>query len=73
MAVGTDNIADYMLPFSDGDMWEELKLLTTGCRYTDLEAAINIATTNGLRLRALCSCEINSSEQIEDLNMFMYT
>ncbi len=47
VAVGTDNIADYMLPFSDGDMWEELKLLITGCRYTDLEAAINIATTNG--------------------------
>lgn len=47
VAVGTDNIADYMLPFSDGDMWEELKLLITGCRYTDLEEAINIATKNG--------------------------
>ncbi len=47
VAVGTDNIADYMLPFSDGDMWEELKLLITGCRYTDLDEAINIATKNG--------------------------
>lgn len=47
VAVGTDNIADYMLPFSDGNMWEELKLLITGCRYTDLEEAINIATKNG--------------------------
>ncbi|UNM95027.1 amidohydrolase family protein [Ignatzschineria rhizosphaerae] len=47
VAVGTDNIADYMLPFSDGDMWEELKLLITGCRYTNLEEAINIATKNG--------------------------
>ncbi len=47
VAVGTDNIADYMLPFSDGDMWEELKLLITGCRYTNLEEAINIATRNG--------------------------
>ena len=47
VAVGTDNIADYMLPFSDGDMWEELKLLITGCRYTNLDEAINIATKNG--------------------------
>ena len=47
VAIGTDNIADYMLPFSDGDMWEELKLLITGCRYTNIEEAINIATRNG--------------------------
>jgi len=47
VAVGTDNIADYMLPFTDGDMWEELKLLITGCRYTNIDEAINIATRNG--------------------------
>src|SRR5699024_11012307 len=46
VAIGTDNIADYMLPFSDGDMWEELKLLITGCRYTELEQVIRVATEN---------------------------
>ncbi|WP_392567069.1 amidohydrolase family protein [Utexia brackfieldae] len=50
VAIGTDNISDYMLPFSDGDMWEELKLLITGCRYTDLDNVIGIATTNGRRV-----------------------
>lgn len=47
VAIGTDNISDYMLPFSDGDMWEELKLLVTGCRYTDLDNVIKVATYNG--------------------------
>jgi len=36
-----------MLPFSTGNMWEELKLLVTGCRYTDLDNVINVATKNG--------------------------
>jgi cytosine/adenosine deaminase-related metal-dependent hydrolase len=50
VAIGTDNISDYMLPFSDGNMWEELKLLITGCRYTDLENIIRVATTNGRKV-----------------------
>lgn len=50
VAIGTDNISDYMLPFSDGDMWEELKLLITGCRFTDLDSVIAIATTNGKKV-----------------------
>ncbi len=33
VALGTDNIADYMVPFCDGDMWSELRLLTTGTRF----------------------------------------
>lgn len=53
VAIGTDNISDYMLPFSDGNMWEELKLLITGCRYTDLESVIDIATTNGRKVLGL--------------------
>lgn len=47
VAIGTDNISDYMLPFSTGNMWEELKLLVTGCRYTDLDNVVNVATRNG--------------------------
>ena len=46
VAIGTDNISDYMLPFSTGNMWEELKLLVTGCRYTDLENVIKFAIQN---------------------------
>lgn len=53
VAIGTDNISDYMLPFSDGNMWEELKLLFTGCRYTDLQEIINTATVNGRKTLGL--------------------
>ena len=49
VALGTDNIADYMVPFCDGDMWSELRLLAAGCRITDYGRLVKIATTNGLR------------------------
>ena len=50
VALGTDNICDYMVPFCDGDMWQELMLLATGCRFTDLDALVKIATTNGRKV-----------------------
>lgn len=50
VAMGTDNIADYMVPFCDGDMWSELKLLTVGSRYTNFKQLVNIATVNGLKV-----------------------
>ncbi|MCX8578275.1 amidohydrolase family protein [Gilliamella sp. B2717] len=53
VAIGTDNVSDYMLPFSTGNMWEELKLLVTGCRYTDLDNVVNVATRNGRKVLGL--------------------
>lgn len=50
VALGTDNIADFMVLFCDGDMWFELKLLAAGCRFTDYRELANIATTNGLKV-----------------------
>ncbi len=50
VALGTDNIADYMVPFCDGDMWGELKLLAAGCRFTNFKELINITTTYGLKV-----------------------
>ncbi len=47
VALGTDNICDYMVPFCDGDMWQELSLLATGCRYPELDELVKIATING--------------------------
>ena len=47
VALGTDNICDYMVPFCDGDMWQELSLLMCGNRFTDIAKAVNIATING--------------------------
>ena len=50
VALGTDNITDYMVPFCDGDMWSELKLLATGNRYTNFSELVKIATINGLKV-----------------------
>ncbi len=59
VGIGTDNIADYMVPFCDGDMWSELRLLTVGTRFmqklvgkdskkiNQIQELVNIATTNG--------------------------
>ncbi len=53
VALGTDNICDYMVPFCDGNMWQELMLLTTGNRLTDIDAIVKIATTNGRKVLGL--------------------
>ncbi len=50
VALGTDNICDYMVPFCDGDMWIELTLLMTGCRFTDIDEVVKIATVNGRKV-----------------------
>ncbi len=47
VALGTDNICDAMVPFCEGDLWRELSLLAAGCRYTDFDQIVRIATTYG--------------------------
>jgi cytosine/adenosine deaminase-related metal-dependent hydrolase len=53
VALGTDNICDYMVPFCDGNMWQELMLLATGNRLTDLDQIVKIATANGRKVLGL--------------------
>lgn len=53
VALGTDNICDYMVPFCDGDMWQELMLLATGNRYVEIDQLVSIATTNGRKVLGL--------------------
>ena len=50
VAMGTDNICDYMVPFCDGNMWQELLLLAAGNRFTDLDELVRIATDNGRKV-----------------------
>lgn len=50
VALGTDNISDIYKPFSDGDMWIELRLLLESCRYYHPDDLVDIATTNGLKV-----------------------
>lgn len=53
VALGTDNIQDIYKPFSDGDMWTELRFLLETQRYYDLDALAIIASTNGLKALGL--------------------
>lgn len=49
VALGTDDIADIYKPFSDGDMWTELRFLLEACHVYDMDALTQIATANGLK------------------------
>jgi len=42
--LGVDNIADLFMPFVDGDMWVECRLLMEACRFYDIDAMVAIAT-----------------------------
>lgn len=53
VAIGTDNICDYMVPLCEGDLWQELSLLSAGCRFTNLEEMANIASINGRKVLGL--------------------
>jgi cytosine deaminase len=48
VALGTDDIADIYKPFSDGDMWTELRFLLEACHLYDMDALADLATINGL-------------------------
>jgi cytosine/adenosine deaminase-related metal-dependent hydrolase len=53
VGLGTDNIQDIYKPFSDGDMWTELRFLLEAQRLYDLDALADISTGNGLRALGL--------------------
>lgn len=53
IGLGTDNIADVYKPFTDGQMWMELRFLLETCHFYDLEALTKIATTGGRKVLGL--------------------
>lgn len=50
VAFGTDNICDIYKPFSDGDLWTEMRVMLEACHYYDVDELVKIATTNGLKV-----------------------
>jgi len=50
VGLGTDNILDFYGPFTDGDMWFELRMLMEACRYYKFDDLVNIATVNGKKI-----------------------
>lgn len=50
VGLGTDNIFDIYKPFTDGDMWTELRFLLETCHFYDIDQLVNIAANNGLKV-----------------------
>lgn len=50
VGLGVDNVSDFYLPFVDGDMWIELRMLMEACRFYDFDKLVDIATVNGRKL-----------------------
>ena len=53
VAFGTDNISDIYKPFSDADLWTELRVMLEACHYYDIDNLVKIATDNGLKVLGL--------------------
>lgn len=50
VGLGVDNVADFYMPFVDGDMWLELRALMEACRFYKFDELVAIASTNGRKL-----------------------
>jgi cytosine/adenosine deaminase-related metal-dependent hydrolase len=53
VGLGIDNLADFYMPFVDGDMWTELRILMEACRFYDFDKLVEIATINGKKVLAI--------------------
>lgn len=53
VGIGSDNINDIYKPFSDGNMWTELRFLLESCHFYDIEELVKIATVSGRRALGL--------------------
>ncbi len=47
VCLGTDNIYDPFMPFADGDLWFETRLLMEANRFYDLDSVAKVASING--------------------------
>ena len=50
VGIGTDNIADLFMPYNDGNLWNDLRVLMEMNRLYDIEELVKIATLNGRKI-----------------------
>lgn len=50
VGLGVDNIADFYMPFVDGDMWNEVRVLQEACRYYKFDELVDIVSINGRKI-----------------------
>jgi cytosine/adenosine deaminase-related metal-dependent hydrolase len=53
VGLGVDNVADFYMPFVDGDMWTELRMLQEACRYYVFDDLVKIASENGRKILSI--------------------
>lgn len=53
VGIGTDNIADLFMPYNDGNLWNDLRILMEMNRLYDIDELVKIATTNGRKILGL--------------------
>jgi len=47
VSIGTDNISDIFVPEDNGDLFEEVSMMASACRFYNIEKLAQIATVNG--------------------------
>lgn len=47
VSIGTDNISDIFVPEDNGDLFQEVLMMASACRFYDIEQLARIATVNG--------------------------
>ena len=50
VGIGTDNIADLFMPYNDGNLWNDLRVLMELNRLYDIDTLVKIATVNGRKI-----------------------
>jgi len=50
VGIGTDNIADLFMPYNDGNLWNDLRVMMEMNRLYDIDALVKIATVNGRKI-----------------------
>ncbi len=53
VSMGVDNIADFFMPYGDGDLWVETRCLMEAARMYDSAIILPLVTTNGLKTMSL--------------------
>lgn len=53
VGIGTDNIADLFMPYNDGNLWNDLRVMMEMNRLYDIDTLVKIATINGKKILGL--------------------
>ncbi len=53
VAIGGDNLYDIFMPFNDGNMWNDMRVLMEANRFYDADELVKIATVNGRKVLGL--------------------